>query len=223
MSKLIHHWQTDKPNLFTVDTLLSILRRLNMKDMEMWIRIITSRHYQHIRQEVNNRRQRSEYLKYRRWLSYDSLNSCSIMNISQDSGVGDMNYSANRNSLSTHNDSEECGDYKEIFHKRSAQSCQSTLSRLKTQQISIPGGRCCNFSLNNAKKGSVFQILFNPEGKALIRISDAWIEKMKKKKRSSGKIHKSHEHLSESSDSSINKYFDNLATILHHSASCIGV
>ena len=223
LSKLICHWQTDKPKLFTVDTLLSVLRRLNMTDMEMWIRIITSRHYQHIRQEINNRRQRTEYLKYRKWLSYDSLNSGSIMNISQDSGVGDMNYSANSHSLSAHNVSEDCADYKEIFHRRSAQSCQSTLTSLETKQNPKPGGKCCNFSLNNAKKGSVFQILFNPEGKALIRISDAWIEKMKKKKRSYRKIHKSHENVTESNICNMNKYFDNLATILHHSASCIGV
>merc|ERR1712227_1039971 len=93
LTQLIHHWQTDKPKLFTVDTLLSVLRQLNLKDMEMWIRIITSRHYNHIRQEINNRRESKEYSKYKRWLSYDSLNSCSIMNISQDSGVGDINYS----------------------------------------------------------------------------------------------------------------------------------
>jgi len=212
LTQLIHHWQTDKPKLFTVETLLSVLRQLNLKDMEI------SRHYNHIRQEINNRRESKEYSKYKRWLSYDSLNSCSIMNISQDSGVGDMNYSLTRHSISTHNDSEEFADYKEINLRRSVQSCQSTLINLKAQQNSQPGRKCNNFPLSNAKKGSVFQILFNPEGKALIRISDAWIEKMKKKKRSYVKIHKSHENLNKSNICNINKYFDNLATILQHSA-----
>ena len=85
---------------------------------------------------------------------------------------------------------------------------------------------CHHISLSTAQKGSVFDILFKPEGKALTRISDAWIEKMKRKKRHRWKITRfkcssesTNQHIKEKI--SIEKYFDNLVTILQHSATCI--
>ena len=42
LSSLLKHWQVERPGLFTLDTLLSILHQLHLRDMEMWIRIITA-------------------------------------------------------------------------------------------------------------------------------------------------------------------------------------
>ena len=81
-------WRHDKPHLFTLDTLLTILRDSGLKTMEMWIRIITSRHYQDIRREISRRRHSQTSVT---WMMREkSVSSSSLLNVSQDSGVGDM-------------------------------------------------------------------------------------------------------------------------------------
>ena len=80
--------------------------------------------------------------------------------------------------------------------------------------------------LISGKKGSVFDILFQPEGKAASRISEAWIQRMKHKKKHRWKS-RSCKNLEvdpppcSSVGVDIDKYFDNLVTILQHSASCL--
>ena len=76
-----------------------------------------------------------------------------------------------------------------------------------------------------AKKGSVFNILFQPDKKALDRISDAWLKTMKIKKKSTPVKSMSSQSLEIHAPklTSIDKYFDNLARILQYSASCIEI
>ena len=81
-----------------------------------------------------------------------------------------------------------------------------------------------NSRSHRPQKGGVFDILFKPEGKALARLSQAWIEKMKDKKRrrkckpSLGKASTASSGLI-----SLEKYFDNLVNILYHSTSTLSI
>ena len=81
-----------------------------------------------------------------------------------------------------------------------------------------------NIKILTAKKGSVFNILFQPDKKALDRISDAWLRKMKiKKTTNTSRRSKSNQNVEILFHEipSVDKYFDNLARILQYSASCI--
>ena len=99
-------WRHDKPHLFTLDTLLTILRDSGLKSMEMWIRIITSRHYQDIRREIRRRRRHSQTSLT--WMMREkSVSSSSLLNVSQDSGVGDMFSSSIITTINTLNTSDD--------------------------------------------------------------------------------------------------------------------
>ena len=77
--------------------------------------------------------------------------------------------------------------------------------------------------ISKGKAGSVFDTLFRPEGKALAKISQAWMAQMKEKKRRCDhreSFNKSHQM---DGPISIEKYFDNLVRILYHSTSTISL
>ena len=70
----------------------------------------------------------------------------------------------------------------------------------------------------------MFDILFKPEGKALARLSQAWIEKMKdKKRRRKNKPSLGKASTASSGLISLEKYFDNLVNILYHSTSTLSI
>ena len=111
---LFRCWHKEKPRSFTLKTLLTLLHRLNLRKMEMWIRIITSRHYQHIRQEILNRRGSSGHTNS--WILSENspimLHPGSLLNISQDSGVSDMecSYTTHNATYTSHTDTDN-NDY----------------------------------------------------------------------------------------------------------------
>lgn len=234
LSKLLRCWHKEKPRSFTLKTLLTLLHRLNLRKMEMWIRIITSRHYQHIRQEILNRRGSSGHTNS--WILSENspimLHPGSLLNVSQDSGVSDMecSYTTHNATYISHTDTDN-NDYYDMQDSLLSPRCLLTpttnISLVKHPSDNFQkSSNCHHISLSTAQKGSVFDILFKPEGKALTRISDAWIEKMKRKKRHRWKITRfkcssesTNQHIKEKI--SIEKYFDNLVTILQHSATCI--
>jgi len=237
MSKLLRYWQQEKPRSFTLKTLLTLLHRLNLREIEMWIRIITSRHYQHIRQEIVNRRSSTGHTNF--WILSENspimLHPGSLLNISQDSqdsGVSDMEFSyATHNATYTSHTDTDNNDYYDLQDSLLSPRCLLTpstnISLVKYPSDNIQkSSNCRHISLSTARKGSVFDILFKPEGKALTRISDAWIEKMKRKKRHRLKITSSrsssdltYQRIEEKI--SVEKYFDNLVTIIEHSATCL--
>jgi len=236
LGQLIGLWRHDKPHLFTLDTLLTILRDSGLKTMEMWIRIITSRHYQDIRREISRRRHSQTSVT---WMMREkSVSSSSLLNVSQDSGVGDMFSSSLWNTtINTLNTSDD--ELQDQTLLSPPLVCHSHLSHIgKHDQHNIassstpPATTYKRVSLPpRGRKGSVFDILYKPEGKALTRISEAWIENMKNKKRLHHRWRlKDYKNSSDPHNFQIRnnhkafkveKYFDNLVTILHHSVSCI--
>ena len=74
---------------------------------------------------------------------------------------------------------------------------------------------------SKVKRGSVFDTLFKPEGKALAKLSQAWIDKMKEKKRRWSLRPQPDKSALSAGLISIEKYFDNLVSILYHSTSTI--
>ena len=76
--------------------------------------------------------------------------------------------------------------------------------------------------ISKVKAGSVFGTLFQPEGKALAKISQAWMAQMKEKKRRCDlqSFNKSDQSVG---PISIEKYFDNLVSILYQSSSTISI
>ena len=74
---------------------------------------------------------------------------------------------------------------------------------------------------SKVKRGSVFDTLFKPEGKALAKLSQAWIEKMKEKKRRWSLRPQPGRPSLTTGLISMEKYFDNLVSILYHSTSTL--
>ena len=72
LAKIFQIWRTENPGSFTVRNLLTILRKLELRQAEIWVRILTARHYQHIRAS-----------------SFSQL-SASLESLTGDSGVSDL-------------------------------------------------------------------------------------------------------------------------------------
>ena len=72
LAKIFHIWRKENPGSFTVRNLLRILRKLELQQAEVWVRILTARHYQHIRAA-----------------SFSQLSS-SLDSLTGDSGVTDL-------------------------------------------------------------------------------------------------------------------------------------
>ena len=77
--------------------------------------------------------------------------------------------------------------------------------------------------ISKAKAGSVFDTLFKPEGKALAKISQAWMAQMKEKKRKCCDLQSFQKSGQTVGPISIEKYFDNLVTILYQSTSTVSI
>ena len=72
LAKIFQIWRKENPESFTVRNLLRILRKLDLQQAEIWVRILTARHYQHIRAS-----------------SFSQL-STSLESLTGDSGVTDL-------------------------------------------------------------------------------------------------------------------------------------
>ena len=175
LGRVLQAWREETPDSFTLDTLITLLSSLQLRQAELWVRILAAPLYQHSSFSSSSRLSRS----------HSSL-TAGQLNVSQDSGVTDLASSV----------SSEVGERREW--RNSSHSLYSSGSRVSR---------------------GVFDILFKPEGKALTRLSQAWIERMKEKKRRRKRnpcISKSTERLI-----SVEKYFDNLVSILYHSTSTL--
>ena len=165
LGRVLEVWREEAPHTFTLHSLITLLSSLQLRQAELWVRILSAPHYQH---------------------SSSSSSLTGQLNVSQDSGVTDLASSV----------SSEEGERREW--RNSSHSLYHSGSRVTR---------------------GVFDILFRPEGKALTRLSQAWIERMKEKKRR----RKRNPSLSKSTERliSVEKYFDNLVSILYHSTSTI--
>ena len=85
LAKIFQIWRKENPESFTVRNLLRILRKLELQQAEVWVRILTARHYQHIRAS-----------------SFSQL-ATSLESLTGDSGVSDLNnsFSSDLESAST--------------------------------------------------------------------------------------------------------------------------
>ena len=227
LGRVLEAWRSDSPHTFTLHTLLSVLRRAELHQAELWVRILTAPHYQQTSRAPS---------ACSLGCSQDSL-TAGLLNLSQDSGVADLSTSissADTRSLDCvvhpchylHSNQQH---FIYTFGYDTSLTRHSRLGRTsgtleKWRSDSHVKSSYFNSRSHRPQKGGVFDILFKPEGKALARLSQAWIEKMKDKKRrrkckpSLGKASTASSGLI-----SLEKYFDNLVNILYHSTSTLSI
>ena len=83
LGRVLEAWRSDSPHTFTLHTLLSVLRRAELHQAELWVRILTAPHYQQTSRAPS---------ACSLGCSQDSL-TAGLLNISQDSGVADLSTS----------------------------------------------------------------------------------------------------------------------------------
>ena len=226
LAKIFHIWRKENPGSFTVRNLLTILRKLELQQAEVWVRILTAHHYQHIRAS-----------------SFSQLSS-SLDSLTGDSGVTDLSQSFSSDLESarsqaqswchntqhsdsvfqshflftflylcsdSHTEQDRCGPAKSSrsLHKWKSETTLKSSTKFRY--------------ITKVKAGSVFDTLFKPEGKALAKISQAWMAQMKEKKRRCCGLQSFHQSGQTVGPISIEKYFDNLVSILYQSTSSISI
>ena len=227
LAKIFHIWRKENPESFSVRNLLRLLRKLELQQAESWVRILTARHYQHIRAR-----------------SFSQLAS-SLDSLAGDSGVSDLNnsFSSDLESASTARSPRS----RQPVSKHSVSQAVSNISSVhffpylcshskpELNRCGLAGRTLLKWNsettfksstkfqyISKEKPGSVFHTLFQPEGKALAKISQAWMAQMKEKKRKWNlqSFNKSGQSVG---PISTEKYFDNLVSILYQSTSTISL